>query len=101
MWAHISWEASWLIQGRMEPVYCQGVVETRDGPSCVCKAFLVTSVGSTETWRGGCFCHILVDEQTEAQRGDQILEDCKGKDLNPWLPGSLGGKEIMPRAFST
>lgn len=93
MWAYICWEVQWLIQGYTESVHCQGIAESRDGPSLVGKALPVTRVGSTETWTGGCYCSILENEQTVVRRGDLNLEDCEGKGLIQWLSGSLGGRK--------
>lgn len=93
MWAHISWEVQWPIQRHTESVQGQGVAESRDEPSHVGKASPVTSVGSTETWTGGCYCSILENEPTVVWRGSLTLEDCKGEEgLIQWLLGPLGGE---------
>lgn len=75
-----------LIQGRLGPVHCQGVVETRDGLH-MCVTLPLRQVLALQK-----------PGEVTAHSGDWTLGGCKGKDQ--WLSGSPGGKRVMQSAFS-
>lgn len=97
--AFISPGAGWLIPEHTLPVTARKLWRIETGLHVCVKFHLRDQVGSTETWRGSCYCPILENEQTKAEKGDLTLEDCKGKDLHPWPSGSLGGKTGPAKGF--